>query len=101
MKILSLAAVALAALLSACAIPRAGNTTADRILRNEPDRLIVVTVENSAETTVARAGSTPRGYDGTESYQASRVARATIAAIEREYDLESVAAWPIDVLHVH
>jgi len=92
---------ALSLLAAACAsTPRATNSTSEAILRSEPDRLIVVTVENTEETIVSRAGSTPRGYDG-GAYRASRAALSTINAIEREYSLHVVAAWPIDVLHVH
>src|SRR5258706_15921105 len=102
-SILRLSALAaLACVAAACATtPRATNATSEAILRNEPERLIVVTVENSAETTATRAGSTPRGYDSVGGYHASRAAQATIAAIEREYSLQAIAAWPIDVLHVH
>src|SRR5215831_9176716 len=100
LRFAALLAVALG--FNACAtMPRATNTTTDAILRNEPDQLIVITVENSAETLATRAGSTPRGYDSNVSYHASRAARETIAAIEHEYGLHQVVAWPIDALNVH
>jgi hypothetical protein len=95
------ATLACAALISGCATtPRATDATADSILRREPDQLIVVTVNNPTETLITRAGSTARAYEG-GMYHASLQARATIAAIQREYSLQPVAAWPIDALHVH
>ncbi|HYM36696.1 MAG TPA: S8 family serine peptidase [Steroidobacteraceae bacterium] len=99
-RLAPIAAVAAFGFLAACATTR-GAATADSSLRNEPERLIVVAVENPPAMVSTRAGSTPRGYDSVGSYHASRAARATIAAIERDYSLQSIAAWPIDALHVH
>jgi hypothetical protein len=101
-RLAPIAAIAALGFLAACATtPRASNATADSVLRNEPERLIVVAVENPPAMVSTRAGSTPRGYDSIGSYRASRAAHATIAAIERDYSLQSIAAWPIDALHVH
>jgi Subtilase family len=65
------------------------------------DRYIIVAVENSPAAYVAHAGSTPRGYDAVADYGPSARARQAMNAVEREYGLREVNAWPIEPLHVH
>jgi Subtilase family len=66
-----------------------------------PDRFIIVAVENAPTAYVAHAGSTPRGYDAVADYGPSLHAREAMRAVEKEYGLKEVNAWPIDPLHIH
>jgi hypothetical protein len=65
------------------------------------DRFIVVAVDNSAASYVSHAGSTPRGYDAVGDYGPTSRARQTMRAVEQEYGLKEVNAWPIEPLHIH
>jgi subtilisin family serine protease len=65
------------------------------------DRYIVVAVDNVPAAYVANAGGTPRGYDAVADYGASARARKTLHAVEREYGLREVNAWPIGPLQIH
>jgi hypothetical protein len=65
------------------------------------ERFIIAAVDNPAADLVARAGSTPRGYDGVSAYGAGASARKVMRALEHEYGLREVNAWPIDPLHIH
>jgi len=65
------------------------------------DRYIIVAVDNVAAAYVARAGATPRGYDAVANYGATAHARETLHAVEREYGLREVNAWPIGPLQIH
>lgn len=73
---------------------------ADQVSRS-PDHFIIAAVANDTSAIVARAGSTPRGYDGVESYGPSPTARRTMRALENDYGLREVSAWPIEPLHMH
>ena len=76
-----------------------------RALGNQPvdssDRFIIVAVDNAPAAFVAHAGATPRGYDTVADYGASAEARKAMRAVEREYGLREVNAWPIAPLHIH
>jgi len=76
-----------------------------RALGNQPadssDRFIIVAVENAPAAYVAHAGATPRGYDTVADYGATAEARKAMRAVEREYGLREVNAWPIAPLHIH
>jgi hypothetical protein len=65
------------------------------------DRYIIVAVDNVAAAYVANAGGTPRGYDAVADYGATVHARETLHAVEREYGLREVNAWPIGPLQIH
>src|SRR5580698_10234734 len=65
------------------------------------DRYIIVAVDNVPATYVAHAGSTPRGYDAVADYGATARALETLHAVEREYRLREVNAWPIGPLQIH
>jgi Subtilase family len=65
------------------------------------DRFIIVAVENAPAAYVAHAGSTPRGYDAVADYGPTSRARQTMHAVEQEYGLREVNAWPIEPLHIH
>ena len=89
----------------ACACSSAPVRIDSRALGNQvsqsPDRFIIAAVENEPVAYVARAGSTPRGYDAAANYGPSSHARQVMRALESEYGLREVNAWPIEPLHVH
>ncbi len=76
-----------------------------RVLGNEvvasPEHFIIVAVDNAQPNFVANAGGTPRGYDAVTDYGPSSRARESMRAVEKEYGLREVNAWPIEPLHVH
>ncbi len=65
------------------------------------DRYIIVAVDNAAAAYVAHAGGTPRGYDAAADYGATATARETLHAVERQYGLRELNAWPIGPLQLH
>ena len=69
--------------------------------RMHPDDYVIVTVRNDRERGVPRAGSTPRGYDGSARYTIGVEARSASAALARQYGLQEVSGWPIAELGVH
>jgi hypothetical protein len=72
----------------------------DRV--NQPsDRFIIVAVDNVPAAFVAHAGGTPHGYDAVVDYSAGAHALAAMRAVEHEYGLRQVNAWPIGPLHIH
>src|SRR5882724_12356132 len=73
---------------------------ADQISRS-PERFIIAAVDNDPNAFVARAGSTPRGYDNIASYGPSPAARQAMHALENDYGLREVSAWPIELLAMH
>jgi Subtilase family len=73
---------------------------ADQISRS-PDQFIIAAVENDPAAFVARAGSTPRGYDAISPYGPSATARQTMRSLENDYGLREVSAWPIEPLRMH
>jgi len=66
-----------------------------------PDRFIIAAVDNPPGALLSRAGSTPRGYDTVAPYGPSSSARQVMHALEQEYRLREVSAWPIEPLHMH
>jgi subtilisin family serine protease len=66
-----------------------------------PEHYIIAAVDNDSTDFVARAGSTPRGYDSIAVYGPSPAARRTMRALENDYGMREVSAWPIDPLHMH
>ena len=87
--------------LAACAAVPGSADPAAAQMRAAPGSLILLTVADPPEPVAAHAGSTPRGYDSMPLYSAGGSARAEVAAIERDYALHEVAAWPIAPLQVH
>jgi hypothetical protein len=73
---------------------------ADQVSRS-PDHFIIAAVDNQPSAVVAHAGSTPRGYDAIQSYGATPAARQVMRALEKDYGLKEVSAWPIEPLHMH
>jgi subtilisin family serine protease len=66
-----------------------------------PDRFIIAAVDNHSVEVMARAGSTPRGYDAIAAYGPSPSAQQVMRSLERDYGLREVSAWPIEPLHIH
>jgi hypothetical protein len=66
-----------------------------------PEQYIIAAVDNQPALFVARAGSSPRGYDGIASYGPSAAALDVMRSLEKEYGLREVSAWPIEPLHMH
>jgi subtilisin family serine protease len=73
---------------------------ADQVSRS-PDHFIIAAVDNQPTSVVAHAGSTPRGYDAIQSYGPTPAARQVLRALEKDYGLREVSAWPIEPLHMH
>ncbi|MFO1465635.1 MAG: hypothetical protein U1F35_04195 [Steroidobacteraceae bacterium] len=66
-----------------------------------PEHYIVAGFDNLQPVPAARAGSSPRGYDGITRYGPSPQARRLLKEIEEKYHLREVSAWPIEPLHMH
>ncbi len=69
--------------------------------RADASKFIVVAVANEPGQGPVHAGSTPRGYADGSGYVVSDGARRTMHALAGQYHLQSVAAWPISLLHLH
>ena len=96
-----LAALLPALWLAGCAVVPGGADPAAAQMRGEPAGLILLTVANPVPPAMGQPGSTPHGYDSMPLYAAGGDALAEAAAIERDYGLREVAAWPIAPLQVH
>jgi subtilisin family serine protease len=66
-----------------------------------PEHFIIAAVDNDPAAFVARAGSTPRGYDGITTYGPTSAARQMLRSLENDYGLREVSAWPIQPLNMH
>jgi hypothetical protein len=94
---------AIIAMVSACSsVPaRIDSRALGNQAAQSEDRFIIVAVDNVPAAFVAHAGGTPRGYDAVADYGATAHARETLHAVEREYGLREVNAWPIGPLQIH
>ena len=90
-------------LVGACssAPPRVESRALGNQVSQSPDRLIIVAVDSAPAAYVASAGGTPRGYDAVADYGPTSHARQAMRAVEKEYGLREVNAWPIEPLHIH
>jgi len=70
-------------------------------LSGPEEHYIVAGVDNPPLPPPGHAGSTPRGYDLLDAYGPSPRARQTLLALEKEYGLHEVTAWPIVPLRMH
>jgi hypothetical protein len=102
MKYRSLAAL-LAVCLCACNSTRlnAEAQAAAQRLSDDPERYIVAGVNNEEATPAGHAGSSPKGYDSLTLYGPTSRAAQLLRALERDYGLREIAAWPIAPLHMH
>jgi subtilisin family serine protease len=80
-------------LLAACQTVNPSGNTADAA------RLIVVAVQN-APLTPLRTGSTRRSYTPGQ-YAVSAAAQGDLQALTREYHLQPLSQWPIELLEMH
>ncbi|MEP6547024.1 MAG: S8 family serine peptidase [Gammaproteobacteria bacterium] len=91
--------------LAACACSNTPVRIESRALADQvsqsPDHFIIAAVDNEPAGFAARAGSTPRGYDSMATYGPSPAARQVMRALESDYGLREVSAWPIEPLHMH
>ncbi|MGC1460205.1 MAG: S8 family serine peptidase [Steroidobacteraceae bacterium] len=69
--------------------------------RDDAARYIVVTLRNEPHAAAEHPGSTPRGYDAAGRYGVTAGASLQARALERQYGLRAISAWPIATLHVH
>jgi subtilisin family serine protease len=100
----SIATLALLLSLLATAPATAATAAAGPIpaaVRADAGRYIVVTLRNEPGAQARHPGSTPRGYDAAGHYGVTATARAQTRALEREFGLREISAWPIATLHVH
>jgi subtilisin family serine protease len=81
--------------------PRVESRALGNQVSQSTDRFIIVAVDSTPTTYVAHAGGTPHGYDAIADYGPTSHARQAMRALEREYGLREVNAWPIEPLHIH
>jgi subtilisin family serine protease len=96
--------LAVALLLGACSsapVALPGTGAEGQAMREHPERFIVVAVNNPQETLATQAGSTLAGYAASQRYSAGSAARATVAALKRDYRLSELTGWPITALRLH
>jgi Subtilase family len=93
--------VLLAAGACSSAPPRIESRALGNQVSPSADRFIIVAVDNAPTAYVAHAGSTPHGYDTVADYGPTSRARQAMRALEKQYGLREVNAWPIEPLHIH
>src|SRR5882757_185813 len=81
--------------------PRVVSRALGNQVSQSADRFIIIAVDNAPTAYVAHAGSTPHGYDTAADYGPTSRARHAMRALEKEYGLREVNAWPIEPLHIH
>jgi len=103
-RALPIAALALLAALMASGCTSAPIQAAGPIpaaARLDATRYIVVTLRNEWHAEAEHPGSTLRGYDAAGRYGVTASARQQAQALEHQYGLRQISAWPIATLHVH
>ena len=103
-RALPVAALALliSLLATACSLTRPMQATpVPAQVRTGAARYIVVTVRNEPRSEAEHPGSTPRGYDAAGRYGVTGSASLQAKALEHDYGLREISAWPIATLHVH
>ena len=90
-------------LLAGCALRQNALRPAElpALAEADPGRFVVITVRNQPQPAVAIPGSTPRGYAAAGVYGVGASARSVTRALERDYRLQEVSAWPIESLRVN
>lgn len=103
MRPLPLGLLLAACLMCGCAGPRSAVRAAvdPQRLSDHPGRYIVAGVDNEEPIPAGHAGSSPKGYDGLTVYGPTSRAAQVLHAVERDYGLREVTAWPIAPLHMH
>ena len=91
-------------LLAGCATTSGRRTAGAEALalasRADASNFIVVAVSNDPGLPAMHPGSTARGYGEVEGYLVGDGARRAMHAVESDYHLRPVAAWPINLLHL-
>jgi subtilisin family serine protease len=104
MRLLAGLGAALLLGLAACGSPPAvlPSVPADSTaMRDRPERLIVVAVDNPRGASSGAAGSTIGNYASLQQYVAGPSARHDLEALKRAHGLREVTAWPIPSLRLH
>jgi subtilisin family serine protease len=98
------AAIGLAlSMLSACSAvsPRIESHALGTVAGQSGDRYIIAAVDNDPTVFLARAGSTPHGYDSIAPYGPTSRAQALMHSLAKDYRLREISDWPIEPLHMH
>jgi hypothetical protein len=69
--------------------------------RTNPAPFLIVTLNSVPGGLRTAPGSSAPRYDGAGPYDVSAETRNAVHALERDYGLREVSAWPIPALHVH
>jgi hypothetical protein len=88
--------VPLMALVAVLGCPAAGANVSD-----ESAQELIVTFRDTPSSLRSPPGTTARFYGSRPAYQASGHARRLITQLSREYEIDWVAGWRIDLLGVH
>jgi subtilisin family serine protease len=94
-------AVLLALLTLTACMQLTRNAADDALIRNHPERFVVITLHNTDTMPSPRAGSSPREYASATQYAIAPRTRATAREIASQYKLKPVREWPITQLRVH
>ncbi|HSD39483.1 MAG TPA: S8 family serine peptidase [Rhodocyclaceae bacterium] len=89
--------------LAACATPPLGASAAISTpsVQTQPERFVVLAVDNPSVPISTQAGSTAGAYGMKSRYASGAGALANMAAVEKEYGLREQAAWAIVPLRLH
>jgi len=79
----------------------AGNTATAPAATFDTARSLIVAVDNPPDAIPLRAGASLHAYETLDRYAEGAAARATLAAIARDYNLREITAWPIRALRLH
>jgi subtilisin family serine protease len=82
-------------------MPRIESHALGTITGQSGGRYIIAAVDNDSTAFLARAGSTPHGYDNIALYGPTSRARALMRSLEKDYRLREISNWPIEPLHMH
>ena len=97
---LALVSIVAAAQESVMGPPHPHHDSADLESRAAPPRILVVLKQHSSPP-LQHPGSTARPYGGRAVYSATARSRRTAAHIARDYELQQVDSWPIELLEVN
>jgi len=95
------ALLTLIALLSGCASsPQLAGSDLPRAALDSEEHLVVIAFHNPPGTAAPRPGSTPRGYVDAGRYTVGFRTRNAMQAVARDYGLDKLAEWPIELLQI-
>lgn len=94
--------VVLVAVAAGCATQPFGENAAARLSASADSELqLVVTIRDVGTGLRTAPGATARAYSSPARYQGSAYARRVIAGLERDYGIDWIGGWRIDLLSVH